>query len=225
MLAGVVFLKKGYHLGRAGKTNRLSALVFPALGAALLLLLLFRPSFLLFSAKGPGSLHAPLFVSIGIGLAVGFIAQKTRMCFAGGWRDIFLVRDFHLFSGIAAFFAGALAINYLSGLFAAGTYHWGFDNQPVAHADHLWNFLPMALVGLSATLLGGCPLRQMVLASEGDADAGVTFLGLLAGAAFAHNFLLASSPKGPSAFGPAAIIIGLVFCILVGLAMIDRGTE
>lgn len=225
VLAGVVFLKKGYHLGRAGKTNRLSALVFPALGAALLLLLLFRPSFLLFSAKGPGSLHAPLFVSIGIGLAVGFIAQKTRMCFAGGWRDIFLVRDFHLFSGIAAFFAGALAINYLSGLFAAGTYHWGFDNQPVAHADHLWNFLPMALVGLSATLLGGCPLRQMVLASEGDADAGVTFLGLLAGAAFAHNFLLASSAKGPSAFGPAAIIIGLVFCILVGLAMIDRGTE
>lgn len=225
VLAGVFFLKKGYHLGRAGKTNRVAGLMFPVLGLALLLLLIFKPPFLLFSTKGPGSLHAPVLISIGIGLVVGFIAQKTRMCFAGGWRDIFLVRDFYLFSGIASFFIGALVLNYLSGMFTSGTYHWGFDNQPIAHADHLWNFLPMVLVGLSATLLGGCPLRQMVLASEGDTDAGVTFLGLLTGAAMAHNFLLASSAKGPSAFGPAAVIIGLVFCAVIGFVMIERGND
>ena len=69
----------------------------------------------------------------------------------------------------------------------------------------------MALVGLGATLLGGCPLRQLILSGEGDSDAGVAILGLFAGAAFAHNFLLASSPKGTGAFGPVAVIIGLVF--------------
>jgi YedE family putative selenium metabolism protein len=80
----------------------------------------------------------------------------------------------------------------------------------------------MTLVGLAATLLGGCPLRQMVLAAEGDTDAGTTFLGLAAGAAFAHNFLLASSAKGPSAFGPAAVIIGLVFCMIIGFGMMEK---
>ena len=225
ILTGIQFLKKGYHLGRAGKAHWLTAFMIPVITMGLLLFLAFRPSFIFFSAKGPGSLHAPFLISLGMGLLIGFIAQKTRMCFAGGWRDIFLVRDYYLFSGIAAFFVGALLINYITGMFSSGTYHWGFENQPIAHSDHLWNFLSMSLVGLSATLLGGCPLRQTVLASEGDTDAGLTFLGMAAGAALAHNFLLASSPKGPSTFGPVAVVVGLLFCVLVGFAMMERGSR
>ncbi len=227
LIAGVVagnqFLRRGYHLGRAGKAHWAAGFLVPAVMIVLFLFLVFKPSFIFFSAKGPGSLHAPLWISLGAGIVIGLIAQKTRMCFAGGWRDIFLVRDFYLFSGIAAFFFGALAFNYLSGMFASGAYHWSFEDQPIAHSKHLWNFLSMSLVGLSATLLGGCPLRQTVMASEGDTDAGITFLGLGAGAAFAHNFLLASSPKGPSAFGPAAVAIGLIFCVVIGVSMVERG--
>jgi hypothetical protein len=191
----------------------------PIAAFALLLCLILQPPFIYFSAKGPGSQHAFLLISLAAGIAIGFIAQRTRMCFAGGWRDIFLVRDFYLFSGIAAFFAGALITNYFLGNFASGFYHWGFDNQPIAHNDHLWNFLSMTLVGLCATLLGGCPLRQMILSAEGDTDAGITFLGLATGAAFAHNFLLASSAKGTGAYGPIAVVSGLIFCLLVGLTM------
>ena len=216
IIAGIVFLQKGFNLGRSGKTSRIAAFIIPIVAFVLLLFLLFQPSFIYFSAKGPGSQHALLAISLVAGIIIGIIAQKTRMCFAGGWRDIFLVRDFYLFSGIAAFFAGALLTNYLTGNFTSGLYHWGFENQPIAHDNHLWNFLSMSLVGLAATLLGGCPLRQMVLASEGDTDAGITFLGLAAGAAFAHNFLLASSAKGPSIFGPMAVIIGLCFACLLG---------
>ncbi|MBA7677860.1 hypothetical protein ES703_86126 [subsurface metagenome] len=80
----------------------------------------------------------------------------------------------------------------------------------------------MSLVGLAVTLLGGCPLRQLVLTGEGDTDAGMTVLGLFAGAAFAHNFLLASSPKGVGAWGPVAVLIGLVFCIAIGFIMTER---
>lgn len=139
------------------------------------------------------------------------------MCFVGGWRDIFLARSTYLISGVIAFFVAALVTNYAAGNFAAdGFYHWGFTDQPIAHNDHLWNFLSMALIGLGATLLGGCPLRQMVLSGEGDTDAGVTLLGLFAGAAFAHNFLLASSPNGVGEFGPTAVIIGLAFCVGIG---------
>jgi hypothetical protein len=222
VIIGIQFLKKGFNLGRAGLVSKIAAFILPGIAVSLLLLLIFQPSFIFFSQKGPGSQHAVMGLSVAAGLIVGFIAQKTRMCFAGGWRDIFLVRDFYLFSGIAAFFVGALLTNYLTGSFANGTYHWGFENQPIAHDSHLWNFLSMTLVGLAATLLGGCPLRQMVLASEGDTDAGTTFLGLAAGAAFAHNFLLASSVKGPGVNGPIAVIIGLIFCLLMGFTMKER---
>ena len=80
----------------------------------------------------------------------------------------------------------------------------------------------MFLAGLTATLLGGCPLRQTILSGEGDTDAGITVLGLVVGAAFAHNFLLASSPKGPGDFGPVAVIVGIVFCVVVGLLFREK---
>jgi len=80
----------------------------------------------------------------------------------------------------------------------------------------------MGLLGLAATLIGGCPLRNLVLSGEGDTDAGVTVLGYFAGAAFAHNFLLASSPKGIGDFGPVAVSIGLAFCLAVGFLMMER---
>ena len=219
---GIQFLRGGYNLGRAGIVSNVSAWMMPLFMIALLLLIIFKPHFLFFSEKGPGSMHAPLLISLLVGAFAGFIAQKTRMCFVGGWRDIMLVKDFYLFSGIAAFFLGAIICNYLLGNFSSGFYHWGFNSQPVSHTSHIWNFLGMVLAGLSATLLGGCPLRQTILAGEGDTDAGITVLGLIVGAGFAHNFLLASSPKGPSEFGPAAVVIGLVFCLTIGALIKER---
>ncbi|ETJ32526.1 hypothetical protein Q604_UNBC13020G0001, partial [human gut metagenome] len=38
-----------------------------------------------------------------------------------------------------------------------GNFHLGFENQPIAHTDGLWNFLGMALAGFCSVLLGGCP--------------------------------------------------------------------
>ena len=223
ILAGIFFLKRGFNLGRATKVHPMVGWIMPTLMAGLLLLAIFQPGFIKNSENGPGAMFAPLAVSIVVGLAVGFLFQRTRMCFAGGWRDLFLVKDTYLFSGIAAFFVAALVTNYLAGNFGAeGIYHWGFTEQPIAHNDHLWNILGMAMVGLAATLLGGCPLRQLILTGEGDADASATVLGLFAGAVIAHNFLLASSPGGTGTWGPLAVIIGLVFCVQVGFMMREK---
>lgn len=220
VLVGILFLKRGFNLGRAIKMHPLVGWTMPVLMLGLLLLAIFKPGFIFASETGPGTMYAPVAVSLVIGLVVGFLAQRTRMCFVGAWRDVFLVRDFYLLSGVIAFFIAALVTNYIVGNFgAAGIYHWGFASQPVAHDNHLWNFLGMGLLGLAATLIGGCPLRNLILAGEGDTDAGVTVLGFLAGAAIAHNFLLASSPNGTGAWGPVAVIIGLVFCVVVGLVM------
>jgi len=74
----------------------------------------------------------------------------------------------------------------------------------------------MALASFGSVLLGGCPLRQTVSASEGNADSAVTVLGLLAGAAFAHNFGLAASAKGVTSPGQIAVVIGFAVILLVG---------
>ncbi len=213
-LAGIFFLKRGYNLGRAIRIPAAAGWIIPLTMIVLLLLAIFQPGFIFASEKGPGSQHAVLGISLGAGLLVGFLAQRTRMCFVGAWRDIFLIRDSYLMSAVVACFIGALIFNLILGQF-----HLGFSGQPAAHSNHLWNFLGMVLVGLAATLVGGCPLRQLILAGEGDTDAGVTILGLFAGAAIAHNFGLASSGAGPSAFGPLAVILSLVITICLGLLM------
>ena len=223
VFVGVFFLKRGFNLGRATKMRAAAGWMMPLLMLGLLLLAIFQPGFIFASDKGPGTMFAPLGIALAVGLVVGFLAQRTRMCFVGGWRDLFLVKDVYLFSGIAAFFIAALITNYVVGNFGADElYHWGFVDQPIAHNDHLWNFLGMSLLGLAATLLGGCPLRNLVLSGEGNTDAGVTVLGIFAGAAIAHNFLLASSPLGTGTWGPVAVIIGLVFCLAVGFLMREK---
>ena len=65
-------------------------------------------------------------------------------------------------------------------------------------------------VMIGALMFLGCPLRQLILTGEGNTDSAVTVIGLIAGAAFAHNFALASSGKGPTGAGMIAVIIGLV---------------
>lgn len=220
---GVLLFKRGFTLGRAVKRPTVAGWIIPTVMAGLLIIAILKPSFLIESETGPGSMYAALIVSLAVGLLVGFLAQRTRMCTVGGWRDLFLVRDTYLFKGIVGLFAGALLINLILAYgFGESLFNLGFEGQSIAHTNHLWNFFGMALVGLAATQLGGCPLRTLVLSGEGDTDAGVTVLGLLVGAAVAHNFTLASSSSGPSGLGPWAVVAGLILCIGFGFLMRER---
>jgi len=220
---GVLLLKRGFTLGRSSRLPAAAGWVMPAIMLGLLLLAIVTPSFITASTSGPGSMYAPLVVSLAVGLLVGILAQRTRMCFVGGWRDLFLVKDTYLFRAIVGLFVGALVVNLIL-TFGMGNEYFrlGFAGQPAAHANHLWNFLGMTLVGIGATQLGGCPLRQLVLSGEGDTDAAVTVLGLLAGAAVAHNFGLAASGAGPTTLGMWAVVIGLAVCIGLGLLVGEK---
>lgn len=222
---GVLFLKMGYSLGRSRPAPAAMGWLMPIGAVVLLILLVARPQFgrdeaglavgpIFFSAKGPGSLHAPLLISLGIGLAVGFLAQRSRFCTVGAFRDVILMRDTHLLGGVVAFLAAAFAVNLLFGQFKAG-----FADQPVAHTNALWNFGGMLLAGLAFTLAGGCPGRQVFLSGEGDGDAGVFVLGMLAGAALSHTFNAAGSPAGPGVYSPAVVVVGIIFCAVLGIVM------
>ncbi len=186
---GVLFLKKGFNLGRNREIAKPIGFVLPAAAVVLLALSLLVPALFLFSAEGPGSKHAPWLLAFGVALLIGALAQRSRLCMVGGMRDAILFRDFHLLSGFAAIFVAVLLGNVLLGNFKG----FSFQSQPIAHSSHLWNFLGMAVVGWGCTLLGGCPLRQLILAGEGNVDSAVTVLGMLGGAAVAHVFKLAGN--------------------------------
>jgi len=211
---GVLFLKKGYNLGRSIQAkNKMPGTIMPLFMLTLLLMLIFNFSKIILSVKGPGSMHAPVFISLIAGLVIGLLAQRSRFCTMGSFRDIFIIRDFHLFYGVISMLLVAFIMNLILGQFSPG-----FGGQPVA----VWNFLGMVLSGLAFALAGGCPGRQYILAGEGDSDAGIFIMGMLVGAGFAHNFGLASSPKGVGAYGPAAVVIGIIFCLTIGFFMIEK---
>jgi len=224
IFVGTLFLKNGYSLGRSHKTYASAGFIMPLLMVGLLLLLFFFPDngegksgILFYSIKGPGAAHAFLWISLGAGLLIGFLGQRSRICTMGGIRDLILFKQTHLFFGIIAMLLGALVLNFVFGQFNVG-----FEKQPGAHSMHTWNFLGMVLSGLAFCLAGGCPGRQLFMAGEGDTDAGMFVLGLLFGAAFDHNFNLASSPKGIGTYGVSAVIIGLVVCVLIGFTMREK---
>jgi hypothetical protein len=207
---GVIFLNKGFNLKRSYNITKIEGYIFPAVNVGALLLLLVAPAFLFFSEKGPGSMYAPLAISLAAGSIVGALAQKTRLCMVGGTRDMILFKDMYLLLG----FTAILVFSFI-GNFAFGFFKLGFAEQPIAHTDGLWNFLGMAIVGWGSVLLGGCPLRQLILSGEGNTDSVISVMGMLVGAALAHNFGLASSAAGPTSNGKIAAIICFVFLGLV----------
>lgn len=221
IVCGIFFLNKGYSLKRTYKQPVAEGYIFPVVQVVLLVLLVAAPAFIFFSPEGagPGAKHAAIIISLVAGLIVGALAQRTRLCMIGGIRDFILFRESKLLIGFAVIFAGALVCNLILTGVTAGTYfNPGFAGQPVAHTDALWNTLGMLLAGFACTLLGGCPLRQLILSGEGNTDSVVTVLGLVAGAAFAHNFKLASSADGPTLNGKIAVIIGIVVVLIIAVA-------
>ncbi len=166
-----------------------------------------------------------------VALAVGALSQKGRLCMAGGIRDAIMFKDMKLLYGFVAIFVVALAGNV-----ATDSFKMGFLSQPVAHSAHLWNFVGMVIVGWGSVLLGGCPLRQLILAGSGNGDSAVTVFGMMTGAALAHNFGLAGSADsvnqageyvvgGLKANGQAAAVIALVILLVVSLVHLPKKTK
>ena len=223
ILVGVVCLKKGFSLGRAYPVRMGEGFVLSGILMALLGLLLLVPTLLKFSEAGPGSMRAFWGISLAAGLVVGVLAQRSRLCMAGGIRDAVMLRDFKLLSGFLAIW-GTVTIGNL----VLGSYSLSALSQPIAHSQYLWSALGMALAGWGSILLGGCPLRQLILAGEGNGDSAVTVLGMIVGAAVSHNFGLAGAADsvaedgtyvvgGIGTAGMAAVAIG--FAVLLAITV------
>lgn len=217
IVVGIVFLNRGFNLKRNYKLNNFEGYMFPLVNVVLLILLTVVPTVLLFSKEGPGAKHAAIWISLAVGLIVGALAQRTRLCMVGGIRDVILFKDWYLVSGFISIIVAATVGNLIFGF-----YKIGFVGQSIAHTDGIWNCTGMILVGFASVLLGGCPLRQLILSAQGNIDSVISVLGMFVGAAFCHNFGLASSGNGPTLNGKVAVIIGLVVVFAVAYFNMDK---
>ena len=108
------------------------------------------------------------------------------------------------------------------------------EYRSTAGSAPMVRFLLGAVMMISALVFLGCPLRQLILAGQGSSDSAVTFLGMLLGAAFAHNFNLVGSaakaatatdaavPGGPAMPGKIAVIVCIVLLFVIAATNLRR---
>src|SRR5438876_7212099 len=122
-------------------------------------------------------------VTLLIGGIVGYLAQRSRMCFVGGIRDFVLIRDTYLLRGLIAFGLTAWIAFPLASLVLHSRI------GPFAAADTITIALTIAGglgVGFFSTLANGCPLRQHVLAAQGAKSSIAYLAGFFVGAVVFH---------------------------------------
>lgn len=244
IVIGIIFLKAGFGLKKNYDVSTGEGLVLP-----IVLVVLFVAAIVLgvyslsadaiaaadkkavaagvfsVSTSGPGSMHAPFIIALIIALIVGALAQKSRMCMVGGIRDIIMFKNFNLIIGFVAVFVAVIVGNIIVGKAPVFT----TMAKPIAHSNQIYNLIGMIMVGWGSCLLGGCPLRQLILTGEGNADSAITVLGMLVGAAIAHNFGIAGGADAAATadtaykvyeFGKFAMpmaVIGIITLLAISL--------
>ena len=134
-------------------------------------------------------------VTLLLGILIGYLAQRSGYCSIGGFRDYFLFRHTRLLSGyltlIVASYAGYLLFWFLTPD-AMEHFFWALKSgvaTPIPGAPGsldttaylIFSIVPGFFVGLIAVFIGGCPIRQTVMASEGNYKAAWFFVGMCVG--------------------------------------------
>ena len=134
-------------------------------------------------------------VTIILGLIIGWFGQRSGFCSIGGFRDYFMFRHTRLLYGFLALIIGGF-IGYLVFwlLFPSAfeNFFWLFNKglMPVPGAPSgltVTGYLILAIVsgvaiGIIGVLLGGCPLRQLVMTAEGNIRSLWFVIGMAVGA-------------------------------------------
>lgn len=221
VLVGRTFKKNGYKLADSNTTTTALA-ALPILLSVLLLIaatmgLKFGQNGAIFSSlKGVGSQHANVLASLVLAIFVGFFVKKSGFCSVGAISRMF-DKKFDMIWGVVTIIVAASIVNL-----AFGNYKFGFESQPIAHNDMIWNFLGMTLAGVCFSLSEGCPGKHLALSGGGNLNSVIFIFGMMTGAGISHNFNLASSGAGITNFAPYAIVFGFVVVGYIGLSNLKR---
>ena len=112
--------------------------------------------------EGPLAHSTPLHRFAGAGLHNRHFRAAQPFLHDGAFRDL-LFRYTHLRRG----WRPCSPPHWVNAL--TGGLKFGFEGQPVAHSDFLWNYLGMVTAGLAFALAGGHPGRQLFMAGKATA--------------------------------------------------------
>ncbi len=199
VLLAVLFLRDGFALRSRRTLPEPLGFAMPVAAFALLAFSVYGAG----QAQPGGTSHAPFAISLAAGLFFGAAGQRSRFCITGSLRNAALLRDFREGAGTVAFLAVVLAFNL-----ATGAFNPTLSFEPGAHTDLFWAFLALAMVGFGATLIAGCPFRQLIRAASGDLDAVAAVAGMLLAAGLSVRLGIGSSPSGVTDAGKLAVLLG-----------------
>ena len=122
-----------------------------------------------------------------LGVVIGYLGQRSRLCFISGYRDYILTRDTNLLKGVGGAFLGALG-GFILFYFLKGNVPafpmWLTTPLPGFNVDWLIAIFGGLAVGLVGVFSGGCPFRMHVLAAEGKKSYWFYLFGFYIGLVF-----------------------------------------
>lgn len=144
-------------------------------------------------------------ITLALGFLIGYLAQRSGFCSIGGMRDFMMFKHTRLFFGYLALIGGGF-LGYL--LFwaiipsAFPNFLWSATQSdpltPIPGAPgglSIISYVLLAIIGgfgmgFIGVLLGGCPLRQIVMGTEGNLRSLFYILGLAIGAIIFHAWVI-----------------------------------
>ena len=137
------------------------------------------------------------FVTFALGLLIGYLAQRSGFCSIGGFRDLLLFRQTRLFVGYLTLIGSAFLFYSIFALLLPSAFPNFLKTVPIAGAPaglQLGGYIILAVIGgfgmgILGVLLGGCPLRQIIMGSEGNLRSIFFIIGLAIGAVIFHMFV------------------------------------
>lgn len=130
--------------------------------------------------------------TLAVGFIAGWLGQRSRMCFIGGYRDYLLVRDKALIKGTLSFFLSAWLALQAAELTLPGFRQPTYPDIVTALSETAFPWISLAGgfgLGLFTTLSDACPLRHHVMAGQGRVDSWWFILGLAVGVAVYYMWL------------------------------------
>jgi uncharacterized membrane protein YedE/YeeE len=144
-------------------------------------------------------------VTLALGFLIGYLAQRSGFCSIGGMRDLMMFKHTRLFFGYLALIGGGFLGYLLFWLIipsAFPNFLWSITQSdpltPVPGAPgglSIVSYVILAIIGgfgmgFIGVLLGGCPLRQIVMGTEGNLRSLFYILGLAIGAIVFHAWVI-----------------------------------
>jgi len=122
-----------------------------------------------------------------LGFVIGFLGQRSRLCFISGYRDFILMRDSQLLRGVIGALLGAV-LGYLVFSLLGGF----VPLFPLLFQSPRTSMLTVWIaavvgglgVGFFGGLAGACPFRMHVLAAEGKRTSYFYLAGFYVGIVF-----------------------------------------